>query len=401
MSVARFLFTLMLSLGSSGPQQNDLRISIARIETADAKPSNPEFAITLENQGDSDLVVLLGAVVGRKLYPHAISLLLTDQSGRISNLRYRGPLRVGGRIDPYIVGLPSHATYVLRVALAQFVSPYTGEGRTTPPADGDLDPRLPSGSFAIQATLQEPGEKNLGADVYGNRLMNLWTGTVSSNVLSFAVTPRSVGRSPASPEDRLALIKALEHEAMLHRRHDVAVRQGGHPPPLDGPERLPQLASAVGELHDPASIPALAAALGTGFAVIRPLAAFGEQAVPAVLSIEASPESGIDAINDALIALRFIVEGASERGGLGEATRADVRRVAARRLTSSGSPTTLWWAIDLAWSLQDEELRHSVEVLATDANAVAARGITDPGLIEQTKRRAAARVAGSPPLPRP
>jgi hypothetical protein len=400
-SVARFLFTLLLSLGSSGLDQNDLRISIAHIETADSKPSNPEFAITLENQGDSDLVVLLGALVGKKLYPHAISLVLTDQSGRVSNLRYRGPLRVGGRVDPYIVGLPSHATYVLRLALAQFVSPYTGEGLTTPPADGNLDPRLPSGSFAIQATLQEPGEKNLGADVHGNRLMNLWTGTVSSNVLSFSVTPRSAGRSPASPEDRFALIKALEHEAMLHRRHDVAVRQGQHPPPLDDPERLPQLARAVGKLHDPASIPALAAAMWSGFAAIRPLAAFGEQAVPAILSVEASPESGTDSINSALITLRFIVEGASERGGLSEATRTDVRRVAARRLTSSGSPTTLWWAIDLAWSLQDEELRHSVEVLATDANAVAARGITDPGLIEQTQKRAAARVAGSPPLPRP
>ncbi len=188
MSVALFLFTLILSLGSSGPVQNDLRISIARIETADSKPSNPEFAVTLENQADSDLVVLLGALVGRKLYPHAISLLLTDQSGHISNLRYRGPVRIGGRIDPYIVGLPSHATYVLRVSLAQFTSPYTGEGRTRPPAMSDeLDPRIPSGNYTIQATLQAPGEKNLSSDVYGNRLMNLWTGAAMSNVLHFVI----------------------------------------------------------------------------------------------------------------------------------------------------------------------------------------------------------------------
>jgi hypothetical protein len=30
------------------------------------QPSNLEFAITLENQGDADLVVLLGAVYGKK-----------------------------------------------------------------------------------------------------------------------------------------------------------------------------------------------------------------------------------------------------------------------------------------------------------------------------------------------
>lgn len=188
MSVALFLLTLMLSLGSSGPEQNDLRISIARSETGGSKPSNPEFAVTMENQGESDLVVLLGAVVGRKLYPHAINLLLTDQSGHVSNLRYRGPVRIGGRIDPYIVGLPSHATYVLRVSLAQFTSPYTGEGRTRPPAMSDeLDPRLPSGSYTIQATVQELGDNNLGTDVHGNRLMNLWTGSASSNVLHFVI----------------------------------------------------------------------------------------------------------------------------------------------------------------------------------------------------------------------
>jgi len=187
-NVALFLFTLMLSLGSSGREQDDLRISIARIETADSKPSDPEFAVTLENPGDSDLVVLLGAVVGSKLYPHAINLLLTDQGGHISNLRYRGPVRIGGRMDPYVVGLPSRATYVLQVSLAQFTSPYTGEGRTRPPATSDeLDPGLPSGRYTIQATLQEPGERNLASDVYGNRLMNLWMGSVSSNVLHLVV----------------------------------------------------------------------------------------------------------------------------------------------------------------------------------------------------------------------
>ena len=57
--MAPLLFTLMLSLGSSGPQQNDLRITIARIETPDAKPNNPELAITLENRGSEDFVVVL------------------------------------------------------------------------------------------------------------------------------------------------------------------------------------------------------------------------------------------------------------------------------------------------------------------------------------------------------
>jgi hypothetical protein len=80
----------------------------------------------------------------------------------------------------------------------------------------------------------------------------------------------------------------------------------------------------------------------------------------------------------------------------------DLRRLAARRLAGrGGSPTTLWWAIDLAWSLRDEELQQSVYALSSDASVIVERGITDPELIQQTQRRAADRIAGVPPLPRP
>lgn len=398
--MALAFLTLLLALGSSGQEQTALRISIAPVETPDAKPSNPQFVITLENQGAEDFVVVLGAVVGRTLYPHALDLLLTDGNGRQSRLRFRGPARVGGRVDPYIVGLPGGADYRLRVSLAQFTRPYTG--RTAPPAKGDLDPRLPPGIYSIQATLQPPGVD--ATDVHGNTLMNLWTTAVSSNLLRFSAAQLSGGdaQSPVPSEERGALIKALYDEALRHRRHDVASRRGEKPPPLVDPERIFPLVSAVAKLHDPGSIPALAAALGTGFGSIRALSAFGQQAVPAILAEEASQENGTSAVNHALIALRSIVEDASARGGLPEAMVGDLRRVAARRLAArDGSPTTLWWAIDLAWSLRDKELQQSLYALSSDASVIVERGITDPQLIEQTQRRAADRVAGIPPLPRP
>jgi hypothetical protein len=213
-----------------------------------------------------------------------------------------------------------------------------------------------------------------------------------------------IGLARVSPQVRSALIEALQREATLHRRRAVADRRGESLPSLDDPELLMRLASAVGELRDPASIPALAAALGNGFAVIRPLAAFGERAVPSVVAIEASPESSTGAVNHALITLRFIVEEARGRGGFNPNTLAELRRVAARPLATgetASATTTLWWAIDLAWMLDDPDLRQSVEALATDTSEVIARGIMDPGLIEQTQRRAADRMAGLAPLPRP
>ena len=381
----------MMSLGSSGQDQNALRVSIARIEATNSKPSNPEFAITLENQNESDFVVVVGYMLGngRKMFPSAVRLVLTDERGRTSTLTYRAPPHVGGRIDDYLVALRTGASYVLRVSLADY-HPV-----------GEVGWKLPSGTYEIHATFQGKPAGFLNADTPGIGLLNFWTGAASSNVLRFSVAQQQEG-VVGSSEDRSALIKALHDEALLHRRHDVGVRRGEKPPRLVDPERLPQLASAVGKLHDPASIPALAAALGSGFAAIRALSTFGQQAVPAILAVEASPESSTSAINEALIALRFIVEGAAIHGGIQQEVLADLRRVAVRRLAGrDGSPTTLWWAIDLAWSLRDRELQQTVDALASDASLVVGRGITDPQLIEQTQRRAADRVAGLQPLPRP
>jgi hypothetical protein len=211
-----------------------------------------------------------------------------------------------------------------------------------------------------------------------------------------------IGLQNAHPELRVALITALEREGALHRQHYFAEHNGEFSPPLEDPELLARLSRAVADLKDPASIPALAAALGSGFTVIRALAGFGERAAPSVLSVVASPESMPDAVNDGLITLRFMVEGAPARPLRGVTVK-QIRRVAAQRLsTGKGlAVTTLWWAIDLAAVLNDATLRRSIELLATDWNEPAKRGISDPELIAQTQKRAANRLAGLPPLPRP
>lgn len=234
--------------------------------------------------------------------------------------------------------------------------------------------------------------------------------SIAQQVLSEDVNERSrgveaameIGPSKASPELRAALISALTREAGLHREHYRAQHVNETVPPLESPEVLGRLTKAVADLKDPASIPALTSALGSGFTVNRALAAFGEQAAPAVLDVVESPQSIPDAINHGLITLRFMVEG-SRVQPLRAATLKQMRRTAAQKLkTGKGlAVTTLWWAIDLAAVLNDSALRRSIQVLATDWNEVAERGITDPDLIEQTQRRAADRLAGIPPLPRP
>jgi hypothetical protein len=67
------------------------------------------------------------------------------------------------------------------------------------------------------------------------------------------------------------------------------------------------------------------------------------------------------------------------------------------RLAGKQVFTTVWDAVDLAIALKDPALRRIVKSLATDRNAVVARGIEDSETIEETQRLAAQRLAGVPP----
>jgi hypothetical protein len=211
--------------------------------------------------------------------------------------------------------------------------------------------------------------------------------------MAAAIEPRDVG-----PGLRAALI------ALLESKNRIVAETSARREPLsrvEDPEFVTQLQRLVARLREPAAIPALAGALGW-FTVVHSLADFGEQAVPAVLAVVMSPDSAHDAVNDGLMTLRFMVE-QRDVHPLGAASLAQIRSAAEKHLTTGKGLqlTTLWQAIDLAAVLQDTGLRKVIEALAVDANEVVARGIEDPERIGRTQQRAAERLAGIPPLPRP
>lgn len=214
-------------------------------------------------------------------------------------------------------------------------------------------------------------------------------------------TVRSLGPLNIGPELRTALI------AFLDKGNKVARDATGRGDPVErllDPEFYAKVCQTVAELRDPAAIAVLAGSLGTcGWVVHREVAAFGEQAAPAVLAVVTSSQSSYEAVNEGLIALRFMVENADMRP-LSDATVKGIRRAAEQHLIAPGRPSgtgvTLRWAIDLAVALGDPGLRRMVESLAFDPQTVIARGITDPQLIDQTRKWATDRLAGIPPLPR-
>ncbi len=159
------------------------------------------------------------------------------------------------------------------------------------------------------------------------------------------------------------------------------------------------LGSAL-DLKSPKAIPELVKTLGLGFSMVpRQLAEFGEAAAPAVLAVVTPAEADREVVASGLLALRFMVEGAGQRP-LSAGTRERIKRAAEQWLAArQQSILTLGAAIDLAAALGDPDLRRILESLASDANAVASRGID--GSIERIRKRAADRLAGVPPLPRP
>jgi hypothetical protein len=214
---------------------------------------------------------------------------------------------------------------------------------------------------------------------------------------------RALGAEKTSRRLRVALIDALERENAARVKRREAHDRGQFVEPPEDPEFHPAVARTVVALRDPAAIPALTGALGSGVMVAKALAEFGEEAAPAVLAVVNSSEaSRHDEIDGALLTLRFMAEAAAQRP-LSIGTLGRMRQAAERRLTNGKdlNITTLWWALDLAIVLKDAGLRQKVERLATDWNAVEATGIQDVELAQQTQKRAADRPAGVPPLPRP
>jgi|ERR1051326_5419460 hypothetical protein len=206
---------------------------------------------------------------------------------------------------------------------------------------------------------------------------------------------QTVGSTNASQELRAALITLLEREDRIVAE---AERRGVTVDTLEDPEFIAYVSRVVAELKDPKAIPALAGALGMG-TVIAPLADFGQQAVPAVLGVVTAQQSSHYAVEDGLRTLRLIIE----RGGIRSLPVSmldQIRRAVQQRLTGKQYFATIWYAIwyaiDLAASLNDPNLRRLVQSLASNRNEVFARGITDPELIEKTQKRAADRLAGTP-----
>lgn len=246
------------------------------------------------------------------------------------------------------------------------------------------------------------GPKQASAQVDQPQLARQILGSEATIRRAAVLQVERMGSKNAGPELRAALIAALERDGEIRADRYRARRRGETLEPLEDPELVGPLTRTVAALQDPAAIPALAGALGTGFAAIRALEAFGEQAAPTVLATVLSRDRSSEAVDSGLITLRMMVEGSRVRP-LSAGVLAQIRRAAEMRLTEPQEfVTTVWRAIDLAVVLDDAPLRRLVDSIAADPRSITlTRGKMDAELAETTRRRAVDRLGGVLPKPRP
>ena len=183
-----FLGWAVLTTGLSPAQEtpvNPLQIDVVRV----GKTSEPLlFQVSLHNAGDQDLILNLGVMLGngRRQYPDAIHLRLSDKHGKTLLLDLIGPAVINGRLDPLVVPLLQGATFAFLVKLADYRSPKANVWKI------DLAP----GRYILSAEYKGMAvtQRAANLDMQGIALMPYWTGTAESKALSFTVPPAMGGK---------------------------------------------------------------------------------------------------------------------------------------------------------------------------------------------------------------
>jgi hypothetical protein len=140
-----------------------------------SKTSN--FRVELRNAGENDLILNLGSMLanGKKQYPDAVVLTLTDSQGKPQRLALQGPFYIAGRVDPLVLPIPIGSTFSIPVDLNRY---------------GPPDYKLKPGTYSLEAQVTGKGvsQQEANLDVKGIALMPYWKGTVTSNQLRFEIS---------------------------------------------------------------------------------------------------------------------------------------------------------------------------------------------------------------------
>jgi hypothetical protein len=242
-------------------------------------------------------------------------------------------------------------------------------------------------AFGQQSTVQPIPDARLAIWILDGT-QSVKEGAVS-HVLSIPAERRS-----AVLQDALIKELARLNAARFDRLARASAGQEVEPEDQEGSERYGeyrgQVTQAVAQLTNPAAIPALIGALGSGPLVSRALARFGAASVEPVAKAALADHPDPSATADALRALEGVV---SSSIVLSSPDRDRVLLAALERLTGVQHFVVVAAACDLAVATGDGALRNRVQQLANDTAQVTGMGITRPSAVSFVRRVAAEALA--------
>ncbi len=144
-------------------------------------PHGTRFHVRFRNTGNIDLTLHLGEIFsnGRMQYASAVRLTLTDPAGRSLSLEPIGPPAIAGRLDPFLLPLPSGADFALAVDLRNYIAPRQEVWKL----------QLAPGTYHLQASYEQlsDSEADANLDMQGIALIHLWTGKLASPSVEFRI----------------------------------------------------------------------------------------------------------------------------------------------------------------------------------------------------------------------
>jgi hypothetical protein len=171
---------------NQGPQASSqtnqgLEMTVSIDAAPESQSRLPKFKVELRNVGDSDLILNLGIMLanGRRQYPNAIVLTITDSLGKARRFDLREPAYIAGRVDPLIVPLPVGSTFSVPVDLDKYWAATSKE----------FEYKLERGPYLLEAQFSGKAvpQQQANLDVKGIALMPFWMGSITSNRLQFEV----------------------------------------------------------------------------------------------------------------------------------------------------------------------------------------------------------------------
>jgi len=138
------------------------------------------FQVTLLNAGEQDLMLNLGMMLGngKTQIPNRIQVVAIDAGGKTFQRQLEQP-RIAGRVDDYVLPLPSGSTYSVRLTRGRV---WSQDGKNS------FQP-LPVGEYKAFLRFDGSGPVTNNTGSEGVHLINFWKGKVESPAVSMSVRP--------------------------------------------------------------------------------------------------------------------------------------------------------------------------------------------------------------------